>query len=221
MRQVQWIFFDLGDTVVDESQPFDDILNQFTQAARELGYRFTLDEAREELTLAYAAMHPQPMRIVSQKLIGSEAHRLLVRKATTYRKELEQPFPEAEAVLSELAGRYKLGVIANQSEGTVRRLRQYGLLRYFDEPAVCASAELGCAKPDRQIFDYALARAGCAPGEAAMVGDRIDNDIVPAKELGMRAVWIRQGFARRQPLPQAPLAPDVVIDRLGELLRHF
>lgn len=27
-----------------------------------------------------------------------------------------------------------------------------------------------------------------------MIGDRIDNDIVPAKALGMKTIWIRQGF---------------------------
>ena len=27
-----------------------------------------------------------------------------------------------------------------------------------------------------------------------MVGDRLDNDIVPANKIGMKTVWIKQGF---------------------------
>lgn len=36
--------------------------------------------------------------------------------------------------------------------------------------------------------------AKCKPENAVMIGDRIDNDIVPAKQLGMKTIWIKQGF---------------------------
>ena len=29
-----------------------------------------------------------------------------------------------------------------------------------------------------------------------MIGDRIDNDIVPAKQLGVKTIWVKQGFGR-------------------------
>ena len=35
--------------------------------------------------------------------------------------------------------------------------------------------------------------AGCQAENAVMIGDRLDNDIAPAKKLGMKTVWIRQG----------------------------
>jgi FMN phosphatase YigB (HAD superfamily) len=43
-----------------------------------------------------------------------------------------------------------------------------------------------------------LARAECAPAEAVMIGDRLDNDIRPARLQGWRTVRILQGFARFQ-----------------------
>ena len=49
----------------------------------------------------------------------------------------------------------------------------FGILKYFN--LVVASAEEGVAKPDKRIFEIALERAGCAPEEAFMIGDRIDN----------------------------------------------
>ena len=37
--------------------------------------------------------------------------------------------------------------------------------------------------------------ADCRPENAVMVGDRLDNDIRPAKELGMKTIRIRKGIA--------------------------
>ena len=44
---------------------------------------------------------------------------------------------------------------------------------------------MGRSKPAPNLFLSALEAVGCAPEEACMVGDRIDNDIRPAKKLGM------------------------------------
>ena len=68
------------------------------------------------------------------------------------------------------------------------------ILKYID--LVVASAEEGVSKPDRRIFEIALQRASCRPESAVMIGDRIDNDIVPAKKMGMKTVWIKQGFGK-------------------------
>jgi len=216
---VKWLFFDLGDTLVDESPPFEDSIRQLVQASRSLGYAFGEDELRIELLRAYEELHIQPMREALGRLVPKEDDRLAVRSGMKYRKEMEKPFPNALPVVRELAERCRLGVIANQSLGTAERLEQYGLLPYFQ--VICSSAELGVAKPDPRIFKQALADAGCLPEEAAMIGDRIDNDIVPAKQLGMKAVWIRQGFARNQRVPRTPEGPDAVITRLEELLDLF
>lgn len=70
-------------------------------------------------------------------------------------------------------------------------MEKFGILKYID--VVVASAEEGVAKPDKRIFEIALERAGCKPEETVMVGDRLDNDIVPANEIGMITIWIKQG----------------------------
>ena len=91
------------------------------------------------------------------------------------------------------------------------------LLRYFD--VLAPSAELGIAKPDPAIFLWALRESGCDPENAAMIGDRIDNDVLPAKALGMRIVHILTG-------PAAIYAPDpdpadAAVSSLSDLLRLF
>ena len=94
-----------------------------------------------------------------------------------------------------------------------------GLLKYIG--VVAASAELGVAKPDRAIFDRALEMAGCTAQEAVMIGDRLDNDISPAKRLGLKTIWIRQGFAIYQNPQLAEYQPDYIVGALSELKEIF
>jgi putative hydrolase of the HAD superfamily len=73
------------------------------------------------------------------------------------------------------------------------------------------------AKPDEAIFRWALDRAGCAAADALMVGDRLDNDIAPARRLGMRTVRVRQGIARSQQPRTVEETPDCTIDAIADL----
>jgi len=81
---------------------------------------------------------------------------------------------------------------------------------------VIASGAEGVEKPDAEIFRRALRRAGCAPESAVMVGDRLDNDILPATRLGMRTVWVRQGLASRRADSDIP---DRTVASLAEITK--
>ena len=92
-------------------------------------------------------------------------------------------------------------------------------MQYID--IIIASAEEGVAKPDIRIFEIALKRAGCKPEQSVMVGDRIDNDIVPAKKVGMRTIQIKQGMGKYQKVQNEHESPDFSVDNLSELLDMF
>ena len=131
-------------------------------------------------------------------------------------KSLEKLYSDTKQVLEILSEKNRLGVIANQSLGTKERLDNWGIGKYFD--VVVASAEAGCAKPDLKIFNLALEQAGCKPNEAVMIGDRLDNDVVPAKQLGMKTVWVRQGFAKYQNVNSENEQPDYTIEGINDIL---
>jgi HAD superfamily hydrolase (TIGR01549 family) len=80
------------------------------------------------------------------------------------------------------------------------------------------SEELGVDKPDPAFFAEVLRRSEASdPGELLYVGDRVDNDVIPAAELGWRTCWLRRGpWGQLQELPD-DLEPDLVLDGLGEL----
>jgi putative hydrolase of the HAD superfamily len=91
-----------------------------------------------------------------------------------------------------------LGLCANQPVAVLERLRRAGIGQYFQNDGL--SDVLGYRKPDIRLFLRVCADLKVEPTECIMVGDRIDNDIVPAKLLGMRTVLIRSGrHAEQQP----------------------
>lgn len=129
-------------------------------------------------------------------------------------------FPDAFDTLSYLKSKgYRLGVIANQPIGTKDRLDAWGILGFFDN--VTASAEAGVSKPSPRIFLMAIEASGCHADQCVMVGDRLDNDIKPAKALGMKTVWMRTGLAAIQDPSFGNDIADCMIERLCELKDIF
>ena len=201
---VKWIFFDLGATLVDESNVY---ASRCGFAARQLNIRTEefMDKVYEE-----AGKSPTPIRTAA-KACGVVL--------PEWDNSLEKLYDATYSVLSGLHGKYKLGIIANQSLGTQERIGNWGIGKFFD--VVMASAEAGCAKPDAEIFTKALQKAVCEPHEAVMIGDRLDNDIIPSKKLGMKTIWVRQGFAIYQKIDDESKRPDHIVDSIDEILDLF
>jgi FMN phosphatase YigB (HAD superfamily) len=90
---------------------------------------------------------------------------------------------------------------------------------------VASSERWGVEKPAPEFFARVSDTAGLAPREIAYVGDRIDNDVVPAATAGMVAVFVKRGpWGHIQARwPEAARA-TIRVDALAELpkaLRGF
>ena len=215
MRDLKWIFFDLGWTLFDETPSHRDRLRGLMGVLGRFGCRMDVDELLQLCEKAATGFWPSPFlgMLTNLGLTGDQL--AAARSAARYDHSHEVFYPGVPGLLCELSERYMLGVIANQSEGTEQRLESRGIRNLFS--VVLASAELGLSKPDPRIFSAALERAGCRPEEALMVGDRIDNDIAPAKAQVWQTVRVLQGFSRFQK-PRGPSEmPDVTIDEIREL----
>jgi HAD superfamily hydrolase (TIGR01549 family) len=158
---------------------------------------------------------PSPFRAMLARLDLTEEQRRVVASSVRYEKEREVLYPGVPEILETLSRKFRLGVIANQSEGTEERLSDWGIRDHFT--LVFASAELGLSKPDPRIFAAAISRAGCAPAGVLMVGDRLDNDIGPAKSQGCMTMRVLQGFSRFQTPRRAAEIPDFTISSIREL----
>ena len=82
-----------------------------------------------------------------------------------------------------------VGVAGNQTS------RAGEILRKLDLPAdmIATSDDWGAVKPDASFFQALLECAACEASEIVYVGDRLDNDLKPAKEAGMLTAFIRRG----------------------------
>jgi HAD superfamily hydrolase (TIGR01662 family) len=99
-------------------------------------------------------------------------------------------YPDARSCLEKLQQLgFLVGVAGNQTARAER------LLRALDLPVdfIGTSDGWGVEKPSAEFFARIIAECGCAPGEIAYVGDRLDNDIRPALAAGMVAVFLRRG----------------------------
>jgi HAD superfamily hydrolase (TIGR01662 family) len=96
-------------------------------------------------------------------------------------------YEDVEPVLAELrAHGLKIGLVSNGA----RDLREFVRHHSLDADVTVASRYHGKVKPDPTIFRKALSQLGVEPGESAMVGDHVQDDIEGARALGMRAVLV-------------------------------
>jgi HAD superfamily hydrolase (TIGR01662 family) len=130
--------------------------------------------------------------------------------------DLFQLRPDINGLLSRLAARgLKLGIVANQGKKMRDQLERAGVARLFAYLGL--SGETALRKPDPRAFTAAAEALGVTTAECLMVGDRIDNDIAPARALGMATVRFRTGRHRRQ-RPRSPMeAPDREVTDVVEL----
>lgn len=106
-----------------------------------------------------------------------------------------------------------MGIITNGFTSLQQtRLERTGLRDHFD--LLIISEEVGVAKPDARIFDYALAQAGNPSRDRVlMVGDTAESDIRGGVNAGLATCWLN---AHQQTLP-ADLQPDWTVTSLSEL----
>jgi putative hydrolase of the HAD superfamily len=82
----------------------------------------------------------------------------------------------------------KLGIVSNtfvNRASLERHLQDLGLLDFFSIQLY--SYEFNVRKPDKELFRIAAEKVGVPAGNILFVGDRIDNDILPAMASGMKA----------------------------------
>ena len=84
---------------------------------------------------------------------------------------------------------YLVGIAGNQTAALERWARNEDL----PVDVIGSSAGWGVAKPDPAFYARVVAEAGCAASEVAYVGDRIDNDVLPALAAGLVAIHVRRG----------------------------
>jgi HAD superfamily hydrolase (TIGR01662 family) len=213
----RWIFFDVGYTLLDETAAWQQRFEMMSKLLATRGMDVPVARMWKLFDDVCREFEPLQWLGLCKRLHINAAEATELGKG--YQHALETPHAGAVHLLAKLSAKYKIGIIANQSLGTAQRLEKHDMRHYIE--LVIGSAEAGVRKPDVKIFQMAMQQAGCTAEEAVMVGDRIDNDVAPAKSLGWKTIHVRQGCSRlqmpRSEAERATATVDAVADVAGLL----
>lgn len=124
-------------------------------------------------------------------------------------------YPDVLDFLRDLPAGITVGVLANQEASVIDALWRDGVGPYIDVWGV--SAAVGFEKPSPELFQWALEEANTVPERAVHIGNRLDNDVRPARELGLGTVWVLRGDAPDEPTDDERAEADLVVDDLTGL----
>jgi len=200
------VLFDLDDTLFDHrhssrsaitvlQQHFADVLGSVSLDELEAVNLEILNEVHLEVLAG--SLNPDEARLKRfGKLLGgyglTPSPDSLQDVASRYRAQYQasrRAIPGAHNLLRAVRNRgLKTAIVTNNLvEEQMDKLRHCALLDLLDSLTI--SEEAGFSKPDVRIFQTALDRLGCKPDEAVMLGDAWVNDILGAREAGIRTVW--------------------------------
>lgn len=189
------ILFDVGYCLMDETPRLEHALAWLAEALAASGHGL----GKTDLDAAYRAAcrtpdpgEPSLLVQMLRRLRIPHERTAALRRAVPWDAVPLEPYPEAVEALHELhAAGFRLGVLANQPASARADLDRAGITALCD--GVWLSAAVGLSKPDPAFFRMALDAWALAPARVAYVGDRPDNDVAPAKMLGLTAVRLRRG----------------------------
>jgi FMN hydrolase / 5-amino-6-(5-phospho-D-ribitylamino)uracil phosphatase len=150
------------------------------------GHRMGLMRVRPDLAHDVTALRRESLRVLLAEFGYPQARADEAMTLFLAARNRVEPYPEVAAALRLLARRYCLVSVTN-GNSNLDRTPLRGLFRHS-----LTAGEVGAAKPDPAIFLRALELAGAQPCEALHLGDDPELDVLAARALGMRTVWVNR-----------------------------
>jgi 5'-nucleotidase len=200
---LRWVFLDIGNVLMNDDPTMALIYRELQRSICASGYRITFADLLAERERLIRERGPEHWTILARKYLGERGHRRLMEHcASMIRADYmacHSVLPGMKDAVRELAGRYRLGVIANQLRDVSVALDEIGIGKMMEVRAI--SEIIGIRKPDPEIYRWACSQAGCEPREAVMVGDRVDNDVIPARAIGLWTILFRMSHEGKGAVP--------------------
>nr|WP_067667927.1 HAD family hydrolase [Nocardia miyunensis] len=177
------VVFDVGETLVDETREYGTWADWLGVPRHTFSTVFgAVIATGRDYREAFQAFKP------GFELSRERQARVEAGEAETYGED--DLYPDARPALGKLREMgVWVGVVGNQTVRSGRILRSLELPTDF----VATSDDWVVSKPALEFFVRVVEVAPCDTEEIVYVGDRIDNDIAPAKAVGMRTAHIQRG----------------------------
>lgn len=214
-ERIRGVFLDVGETLVDETRVWDGWADW-------LGVpRFTFHAAIGE-AIERGAPHTEVFELFRPGFDLAAERAARRAEGALWAVEERDLYPDVRPALERLrADGYLVGISGNQPDGMTHALRAL----HLPVDLIENSADWGVEKPDPAFFVRVAALAGVPPARIAYVGDRLDNDVLPARAAGMVSVFLRRGpwalAHARWPQAQLASARIATLTELPDLLASF
>jgi FMN phosphatase YigB (HAD superfamily) len=208
MKPITTIYFDAGETLINETR-------QWTVWADWLGVPPLTFFAALGAVIQRGQDFRDVLDVIRPGLSWKDERAAMAAAGVSWAITADDFYPDVLSCLRALrAAGYRLGVAGNQPAETERILRELGL----PVDIIATSAGWGVEKPSPAFFARAALEAERPPAEIAYVGDRMDNDVLPARQAGMLAIFIRRGpWGAIHATQEWEQMPDLRIESLMEL----
>jgi len=224
-RKRQFLFFDVGQTLVNEwrfidyfDQRFLELLNGFGARIDVRNYQAVRDSVIRDRRIGNGYIK----EIITEvcKLISHTGYDKIIANKLEHEldegeRNLFRFFDDVEQTIEVLSKQYDLGIVSNQSRVPILHLLKYSNIDIFK--VIVLSSEVQMKNPNSKILQLAVDSAECHPEDCIMVGDRLDIDIGPANKLGMKTIRITNSiFKSQQPIDKFE-QPMYTVTNLGDI----
>src|SRR5919198_1724851 len=220
----RFVFFDLGQTLVNESdfidyfdQRFLELLNGFGARIDIRNYQAVKDNVIRTRKIGDGYIREIIIEVC--KLVSQTGYDKIIADKLEYvlngERNLFHFFDDAEQTIGVLSKQYDLGIIDNQLGGILYLLERSNIKRFFK--VIIISSKLQMKKPDPKIFQLAIDRAGYYSEDCVMIGDRLDTDISPANRLQMKTIRITNSIFKFQKPINELEQPMYTVANLSEI----
>lgn len=205
-KRPNWIFFDLDDTIWDfknnsikslrklyESSP---ILKKYFKSFEELDKEYHVHNSLLWNALAAGQISSTDLKTERwRRTLQSKTFEVLTavcEELDTNYLDILSSMPKVTEgtteILKRLSQKYLIGVLSNGFPATqYKKLKSSGLQKYITRMIV--SEEIGKAKPNKDLFQYAISETGAVP-PYLMVGDNLEADVIGALQAGWYSIWM-------------------------------
>lgn len=223
MRKYQTLLFDVDNTLLDfsaaedealrllfEDQDFpltDEVKDQYKKINQSLWRLF--EEGKIDRDTVMNTRHSRLFKEYGREVDGA----LLESKYRNYLREGHQLVDGAFELINHLYNHFDLYIVTNGDSQTQRkRLKDSGLYPFFKE--IFVSDEIGFQKPQKEFFDYVIARIpNFSEEKGIIIGDSLSADIKGGYLSGIDSCWINPEM-----LPNdTNIIPTYQIQKLDEL----
>ncbi len=219
-RVFSTIFLDAGGVILDETDTEKVIAMITADILGSILPSYGIENYYEDVAEAVKTFCPNAYQFVYWKNLKPD-RKLFEKTYADFRRDIKSKRPPLrlsegfDDEVRKLAEHFDVGIAGQYGDEILELLKAHDILDCFRYRFT--QDEFDITKPDPRYLLEIAHRCGVNPEECIMVGDRVDKDVIPAKQVGMKTILIRTGIHREQE-PRIPFEiPDMEITGIDEL----